>query len=484
MKNITQLIKSLSPREVKLFKRYYAIGPKSESNLKNKLFDIILNHDLLGDEDAARLISKKDDNSFKMIKQRLEQDILKFLLWEHDPIDTMSKAVKARGTCRLLMIQVEILMSKGLYTIADQKLLKAERLARKYDLTQDSILIKEFMARSVVLTGGAKFYKKFKDSALEDFRIIKEKFDAQDHYRKLTRPIQFIAAKKLNYIEQARISVEQLKELSERNNSLDIKTWYLKSQTYYNHLIDNYKESKRHLLEELELANSNPKLFPSDSWGGIYSRLAIVSVYMGDFFETLEYVQLAEKYFYKESNNHLRVLHCAFQAYLYMGDYDKARAVILKVKKFKIVKPGSFNYYNWLYYEAIVNFKIGDYKSTLNILQRNSDLTADKTGWRVGFKIVEMMCIIEMQNYDWLDYRIEAFRKLIKSIKNENMSRATVIYELIKKLVKENYNFKTTTEKLKEKLDLLNSDIDEYRWEARGYELIRFDEWWKGKLRK
>ncbi len=482
MKKITQLIKALSKREAKLFHRYYALGALNGDNMKHKLFKIVIENEELSDTEAAGKLGKKNDASFTMLKRRLEKDIFKFLIVEHDPLKVNSQFVKARLKIRSVLYEVEILWSKGLYAYGDQKLFKAERLAKKYELTQDSILIKEFMTKGVLSRVGVKYYKKFKDSALEDFRMVKEKFEAQDHYRQLITAIHSIASKKLNYIEQAKNSVIQLKDLRAKNNSAEIELWYLKSQSYYNHLINNYSESKRFILAELDFAKSNLHILPRDHIPLAYYKLSIVDIYMENFDKSIEHGNNAMEYFYKESNNHLLINTCLFQANLYKGDYQRAREIINASKKFKIVKPGTFLYYNWLYYEANLNFKLGDFKSTLNILQRNSDLTADKTGWRVGFKILEMMCIIEMQNYDWLDYRIEAFRKLIKSIKTENMARPNLIYEFIKRLIKENYNFKTTTEKLQDKLILLGSQIDEYRWEARGYELIRFDEWWKEKL--
>ena len=61
----------------------------------------------------------------------------------------------------------------------------------------------------------------------------------------------------------------------------------------------------------------------------------------------------------------------------------------------------------WNFYDAQLHFRMGKYAESLSILQQQTDLFSDKSGWRIGIKILEMMCIVELGNDDWLDFRIE-----------------------------------------------------------------------------
>ena len=93
------------------------------------------------------------------------------------------------------------------------------------------------------------------------------------------------------------------------------------------------------------------------------------------------------------------------------------------------------------------------------------------------------MCIVELGNYDWLPYRIDTFRKLVNDIKKENTARPKLMLKLLKRLIKENFDFDTTTAKMQQELSLLQSNTGEYFCDILGYEVIRFDEWWVSKLK-
>ena len=95
-----------------------------------------------------------------------------------------------------------------------------------------------------------------------------------------------------------------------------------------------------------------------------------------------------------------------------------------------------------------------------------------------------MLCIIELKNYDWLEYRTETFRKLLSTVRTKNIARPKIILKLLKALIKENYDFKAVTNLQKENLNLLKKGESDYRWDPDGYEIIRFDTWWMEKLKK
>ncbi|HNE45931.1 MAG TPA: hypothetical protein PLT99_14965, partial [Chitinophagales bacterium] len=75
MEKITKLVHSLSNREVKLFYKYNALSGKKTNNLKIRLFEIAKQNPEISDIEAAKILGKKVDAAFSMLKHRLQEDI-------------------------------------------------------------------------------------------------------------------------------------------------------------------------------------------------------------------------------------------------------------------------------------------------------------------------------------------------------------------------------------------------------------------------
>ena len=56
-------------------------------------------------------------------------------------------------------------------------------------------------------------------------------------------------------------------------------------------------------------------------------------------------------------------------------------------------------------------------------------------------------------------------------------------YFLDRIIKKSNFDFKLVTDKMHVTLQLLSDGKDNYSWDMRSYEIIRFDEWWDAKLK-
>ncbi|MBK7441259.1 MAG: hypothetical protein IPI65_06945 [Bacteroidetes bacterium] len=111
-------------------------------------------------------------------------------------------------------------------------------------------------------------------------------------------------------------------------------------------------------------------------------------------------------------------------------------------------------------------------------------MKTDKTGWALGYRILEIMSLVELENYDALPYRLDTFRKQLSKITKENVSRPKLFLLIMNRLIKDNFDFKLVNQKQAESLQLLRDGKDKYFWNPRSYEVIRFDEWWDTKLKK
>ncbi len=483
MEKITKLIKTLSPREIRLYYKYAELSGKKRNNLKIKLFEIARNNPEISDIEAAKLINSPTGAAFSMLKSRLYHDVLKVLSVDIDSSTFFSKSHWVRYSIHLLMTEYFILDNRNLLDHSFELLRKAEQLAKKYELPTLNVLVNEILINSKQVHKGPTVYARFKDNIFKDIEFQTESILAQDYFKQLLVPGLYSANKSKSQVEVAKLATENLGEITKKNPSVRIAFYYLRSQLEYTELTQDFKSNLKYAKEFLGLVNGNLVLKSSDNLGGAHIMLSLAYLHLGEYNKSIEHSIEASNYFFKEGANSITQKGLLFCAQIGNKDYTNGEATVDSLRNSKFIKRGSFNYSRWLYYDANIKFLNKDHKSALNLLNRHSFLKSDRSGWRLGYKILEMMCIVELHHYDWLPYRLETFRKLLSDIKKESTARPKLILKLLNRLVKENFDFDLTTRKMQAEFDLLQSNSGEYYCYPLGYEVIRFDVWWAGKMK-
>lgn len=483
MEKITKLIKSLSPREIRLYYKYAELSGKKRNNLKNKLFEIARNNPEISDIEAANLLGKNLGAAFTMLKSRLYQDIMNVLSIDVDRTSFYSKTHWIRFNIHQLLTMYYILENRGILDSSYEVLRKADNLANKYELPTINVLINELLINSKQVQRGPAIYSKFKDNIFRDIDSQITSIKAQDFFKQMSVPRLYNANKSKTQLEIAKAATENLGNLLEESPSSRINFFYLRSQLEYTELIQDFETNLKFAQEFLELVTNSTVLKSSDNLGGANLQLSLAYANLSKYPESINYALEAGPYFFKNHVNHITQQGVLFLAYVGIKDYPKAQEVVDYIRNIRTIKRGSFNYSRWVYYDANIKFLNKDYKGALNLLNRHSFLKSDRSGWRLGYKILEMMCIVELHHYDWLPYRLETFRKLLSDIKKESTARPKLILKLLNRLVKENFDFDLTTRKMQAEFDLLQSNSGEYYCYPLGYEVIRFDVWWAGKMK-
>lgn len=483
MEKITQLIQALNKQEITAVRRYFKVRRENIYTERQKLFDIIVKNKGISDLELLKKLKRRaTDPSFSMLKRRLMDDIMKVMVWESNAKTYSSKFHEAKYKCRLMIMEAELLLNRGLQTLAEDILQKAYKLAAFYELSNESILINEQLQSYVGLRKGISSYRFYAENNLANFELIKDKFYAQDYFRKLTMPNLFSTNKELSYKEQSKQAMNDLSKLSSKSQSVQIKYWQLRSEIYYNYVSAEYARARQFANEFIKLVQESPVVYSKDNLGGANMQMAIIEMYLKQYVSAKKYANEAIKNFVSGSLNMLTALDCKYVACLYNKDLAEAANILVSVKQLELYRNNNSIASKWLFYEASHKFLSNKYADALATLQKQTELTEDKSGWRLGYKILEMMCIIELGYYDWLDYRIETFRKLLGELKKENISRPKLIYQVIKTFIKTAYNYKLTTAAHTQNIAQLEKAADTYEWDPRGYEIIRFDKWWSNKI--
>ncbi len=486
MEKLTQLITSLDKSEIGMVRRFYAFNKKNDILLRDKLFEIILEDPNVSYEILKKKIKKNTTNaSFLMLQKRLLSDILKVLIVSQGPKKFVSKYFEARYKCDLLIVEIDVLKNRGgVNQLVIDKIIEAERLANKYELNDLKLIINDHKKETLGLRKGPNAYNKAASERFATMINLKDLSEAQDYFRKLTIPDIFVKNKGIHYKDLAKEATAQLNALSKKNPSAFIQAWYLRSEIFYNHLIHNYQTAEYFAFEFLEFVKKNKVVNASDNMGGAMMMISTISIYLENYDNAVKYAKEGIPYFFNGSINQATISELLYFAYLRTEQYSEVELLINYINSFKNIKKNQFVKSKWQFFKANLLFQQGHFNEALSILQKQSELLSDKSGWRLGYKIMEMMCIIELDTCDWLDYRIETFRKLLSTVKNENIHRPKLILHIIKQFIKNAYDIKATSKKCEEQLNLLRKGEEEYRYDARGYEIIRFDKWWDAKLNK
>ena len=108
----------------------------------------------------------------------------------------------------------------------------------------------------------------------------------------------------------------------------------------------------------------------------------------------------------------------------------------------------------------------------------------DKSGWLLGNRLLEMMCILEIGDYDLFYFKIDTFSKLLYSIKDENIARTRNLYKLLRVLMKTGFNYKELIKQESELFSSMLTDSGDNFWNPTSYEIIRVDKWLAAKAGK
>ena len=124
------------------------------------------------------------------------------------------------------------------------------------------------------------------------------------------------------------------------------------------------------------------------------------------------------------------------------------------------------------YLKACVAFLNGSHKAALDLVRSIDDLTADKAGWGTGLRIFELMILVEMEEPELAESRLEPLRKHLE--RHPGTVREKLIYKLFRG---QGYNFFSFDDFQGEE-DLLEAFAEGDSWDPAGKEVIRVDSWY------
>jgi tetratricopeptide (TPR) repeat protein len=475
MEKLIRLIQCLKPGAVQWVEDFYKARCNGDAtdNKRLQLFRLLAEGKVHTNEEAARLLyHQKCNSALSHLKKRLEEDILNFLLFDLDDCE-VSTVTKEELKCNKLLLQGKMLIAKGIWEDGISLLKKTSRISEKFEfpdikLASDDIL-RTYSSEKLEVNHYQR-YNEHIDKCLGNYRKLLKAKELSLRFshetdRKENLPSTFFS--KLN---------DDKKNIPSKKviywNKMALLQFYQKKR--------DFATAKKYAFELLEYLQMEPQVCSDFKAAHVNLELAKILIYLKDYKNALSYAEQAICLLPYTSIDYLQGLRVLYFANFRCGNIAEAETAVasaLKHPETDATLKGK-----WLMLSAALEFVQRKFCVVNRILYTNKAEKNDPV-WEVGGKILEMLTILESEDYDWFEFKIESFRKKVQSFRDGSHERLKIFYSILKTLVKTNYDYKETLSSEKQNLELLACDKPLLYWDPMGYELIHTGGWLLNKAR-
>jgi tetratricopeptide (TPR) repeat protein len=481
MESLATIINSLSAGELKLIRHFYKLKDFGEYRKRVQLFDIITKQKIYNNQEVAKILgyTKANNSSFQHLKSRLKSDVLCMLLMQECSAKFSTPYAQAKFECRRNLMQGEILISRGVYEEALDQLDKAARIAAKFELFAEGLLIEDIRRNHIAQKGNRNDFEEITSSMEENFvRLGREMIAKRNHYE-ITTP-QFLSVNSFEeYNTKGKERIHDLFSIRNSQDSSRTKFYqHLTSISYYSSIHD-FESAQLHAIDLLKTVETDKVVKSNSNQAGVNMELANIYLNTGNFEKAISHSQHAVELFKSGMINQLHAYIILFFSFFRSNDLRNASRILALANQHRLIKnqkdPLMVSRLQLL--RAAVSFKEGDYDASSFILRENSELLRDKDGWMPGYFLLESLTLLEKKSVDLANYRIEAFRKMIGRNNFRDEQRIGAITRILKQLARDEWNYKKLVPEKNKDIKMLSEAKEKFYWNPAGYEIIRFDEW-------
>ncbi len=504
MKSIIKIVNTLKPSEKQFIKNIYNSKVNKDEQKRFKLFLIALEYcenkinlpEIFSGKtnvelDTFRKLYKstKDKTAFSHLKSRLKNDILSYLLI-HDSSNkkNISPMIKAQLECERITSQGLLLLRRGLYKEAEKELNKALKIAIKYEIFPEIIRIKTVLRRTTGFREGEKKYDEYNKDLNYYLKEYTDFIKVQEYYEIVNMSNHFNTNKNEEMLEKSKVFCEEMDKIVTVQSSDNFMFFYYSLKSSHHINLQEFEEAIKLVKKLQDLVANSHSLNMNSNKSGLQMVLSKLLIQTGKYAQAQEEAKKSVNSFRDGMINQLRAMEILFFSYLRANRFDMANETIdsaMKHKQYKS-KQGSRTFKaRWTFYKVNVLYLLNEKEQASKLLSQNTVLAKDRSGWELGHRILELMMRIDENAWDIVAYNKDNFYKLLNSLKkNEsNIFRALEILNIIRMLAKSRGDFKETSLKVKNSLDLLEKGNGKYYWDPTGFEVVRFDSWFRNKVK-
>jgi len=483
MKVLTPLIQSLKPGEVQLVRYYYKMQITNEVVKRHLLFDLIKNKQVKTDEDACKIIyNKKPNAAYSQLKARLKNDILNILLLQDSKSRFNTPFAQAEFDVRRMIIEGDILVSRGISAEGVKILQKASSIAEDYELFNEHSLSNDILLSHLSIKNGLAEYEKYQVKIKSSLNSLQRFLKSKDYYHKILVPNIFNLNKENELIAFCKQAMKELKADFESTKSSRIGYYYYYVAIFYYNMVKDYKNAFTVAQKFLNLITEKKPIQSKRNTADAYLQIGFIALQLGDYKSAMKNTENALKNFKTGLINELTTLEVLFLSCFYDNNWQRSHDILDRALNHPKLNSNKFLPAKWHYYKTNLLFKEKKYEEATMALNDCAELLNDRTGWLYGYKIMDILMAFENGTEFLIDSKVANYKKILRKQNGASMERPKVILKILETLIRKRYNFKDTAKIQKNLLHLLEEKSTNYTWEPMGYELTPFNEWFESKL--
>jgi len=487
MENLIQIIDKLKQPELRMLRSYYRVKHNKEPSKKLELLNLISKKIVETDKEAANRLYGETSavSGYSHLKERLKTDLLNTILFVNPEKIHQTLHAKKKLECRKLIIQSELLISRSGTKVANAILLKALLIAQKFEFPDLEIQIRDILRNKPNFDMGFDDFKVHNNRIDECIKLQRAILKTKQYYYQMQVPTQHVTNSYSSQKKHIKNSLTEIEKFIEETNSIRVKYWYyLIAISFYINIEKDLEAGIKLQIDFINLIDKEKIIYSKSAVAGGNMQLAHGYLLTNDYKKALGPALKAVDTFREDSFNYLRALEILFWVYLRTKNLEEAEKTIKKAFLHKYINRSDYFSAKWNYLKANLMFLKGDLSAAHDSLLQSDELTKDKTGWYVGFKLLLIYITFEQKNFYWLESQLENFRKLLLRNKNksENLKRAKTIHKVAHALLKNHGDFSKVKQINQKELNLLKDAKDDMHWDPTGYEVVRFDDWFDNKI--
>jgi len=483
LKKLIGLVNVLRPGEKELLRNLYRSNRAGDRILRSELFELIDKGRVKSDEEARLKLKGADSSSaYAHLKNRLREDILSVLLLQESPKRIAQANRAAVFECWKKLTQAYVLIFRGAKSEGAEILKNAERLADKYELAAEKLLIRHVTREALYSISDVSELNYINRSIQSDLSTFQSVLRSEEISFLITLPAlrREMLSKEGEGFED-RI-IQELEDLFNSNGTARIGFWYYMAYTDYMASSGKHYEAIKSGLEFLKLVEENPSVRSKNNMAGVNLTLGTSYLQIRNYRRAVSHLAAAEQMFSVRGFNRLQTQEFLVQGYAGDGNYSEALVCVERALSHPRIDAREALVPRWLYFKSCIEFLNDDTNESFRTLNQDSYIIRQVDEWNVQFRFLEMMQLIEFKDEDWLEFKVNATRKFLNRHKELATPRARLALDVFSNLLRNGLDFEGLSQKNIDSLRECIREDGEFSWNPASPELVRFDNWVVSKI--
>lgn len=477
MKLIYDIVKKLKKQEIRHI-RHTIKHSSFEYEKMGKLFELVTRYDEREESFfSKKLYGKEPNNTFRVTKSRLKRMLENVILNDKSLTGYSADSINARLQSKKKLLQGEILLGRGAYPASKNLLLQVISTAKHYEFHHELFLAELLMYRNSSVRTSVKDFEKRTQYLLD----LNERYSQINEAIILNYSIANLLANftvEEEELIEVRKKVDRMEEISSLTEHPLVRNLYYMSEIAYLQVAGKYEQALDFCKKYLVLINEDSSQYSEQRLAAANVNLAQVSLRLNEIEDAERYAQEALAIYSSEEINFLKVIELSFRIAFSAGDFEKATTHIETALNHPQFEASKMLAARWHYFHACLLFSMQKYRKAYMKLNDTSPLLADKYGMNLYIRMLEIMIMFELDNFDLMETKILNMRQFVKRTqKNQEAYRPISLTKVIMKWYKNNYDFQKTLAGTKAQLAELDALQALYPASNPDQELIRLDTW-------